>query len=263
MKTAKFTAAILLALAFCSTASSIVFAQSPAPPAAAPQPKPQLDIRELKPDASKNEESHLQVWLNGILVEETINYKDGQIKITDYRDDGTLHGTVELSDQGKKLTITKYLKDGKGKESMSEVALGGKLNRDTKYHDDGKTPHVVTDLHGPGDADDEVTYYGKDGLPTSKLQNRGLNMELTAYDKAGKLSHKQVWVSGIAGYVLLSVEEITPTGVYRRVHFRGGAKQVDYLKPDGTVERTESIDKGSLELAEPVAPEHLKKIELK
>lgn len=222
---------------------------------------PYFHFEEVTPDASQNEEKHSKAFtIERKLVKETIKYIDGSGKTIHYRDDGTTRAISTRTADEKHVVVTRFSQDGKTRETVTEFKPGfeGRLGAATEvtYHKDGKSPWATKEFAKPGASDNVVTYCDPVGKLIAKASNSGLNTETVFYDADGKQDYKQVWVEAIDGPYLLLVEEVTPSGVYRRVHFRGGVKKVEYLKTDGSVERVEEAEKGVLQLAEPVDPKH-------
>lgn len=251
MRSTKFLLAILLVFSlFCNNS----FAQQSVAPL--PQLGPvgkMLDVT----DPSKNEESHINVVVDGKVMQENITYKDQRLKTIDYREDGTVSVLIEM--EGDHLSITNYQKDGKGKTKCFEIRLNKSSGKremvETIYHQDGKTPALVQDETGSN-------YFNAQGKPTFKKTGKDSSNEVTIYDSAGNVAYKQTWLDAIDGPYLTTVEEVTTKGVRRRLHFRGSLKKVEYLKADGSVERSEEVQKGVLKLEEPVNPERQKPVTL-
>lgn len=218
-------------------------------------PRPEFRQENVTADASKNEVSHTNSKLGDKLIQEAIRYKDGSAKVLDYRNDGTLRSVTEEAADGKTKTSTDYSEDGKRKlqTTVSAETREEPVSK-TVYRADGS--YVVKTYKERGDGDDEHSYYTAEGKPLLQIANEGHMTVYTVYDKNGKQDYKQRWVSGFGGPVLLMVEEVTASGVYRRINLIGGVKKVEYLNADGSVERTESVSEGSLELAEPLDPKH-------
>ncbi|MBY0359918.1 MAG: hypothetical protein K2W82_18080 [Candidatus Obscuribacterales bacterium] len=250
MRTVQF---LFVAFVFSFFISNACFAQKPAP---LQQIGPVGKIQDVT-DPSKNEESHINVVVNGKVMQENITYKDQHMKAIDYREDGTVYAITELMDGN--LSLTNYRKDGKGKTKCMQILFnkttGKREMAHTIYHEDGETPALIQE-------ESVASYFNSKGKLTFKKSGEDPSTEVTVYDDSGNLAYKQTWLEAIDGPYLTTVEEVTAKGVRRRLYFRGTVKKVEYLKADGSVERSEEVQKGTLELEEPVAPERQKPVTL-
>ncbi len=210
--------------------------------AAGTSAEPKVRVIHDTPDSAKGEVSRVKEvsLLDNKLVRITLNYKDGRHKIQNFTQ-GKLFREVEQTRDGT-LRTTRYSND---KVVELQLTKNGSVEL-RGFREDGT--RLYTTVRSPR-TEPVSNYYGKDGfLRLTRTMRRTGQMHVTVFDKSGKELYKQTWVSGIAGYVLISVEEKTAMGT-RRLNVRGGkAATADYLKADGTVERTEKGDA----LSEPV-----------
>ncbi|MBY0359915.1 MAG: hypothetical protein K2W82_18065 [Candidatus Obscuribacterales bacterium] len=226
--------------------------------------QPQFRTTEVAPDTSQSEVKRVNAFFGDKLIQEVIHYADHSSKAIDYRtSDGTLKSMTTQSPDGKSWTTTDYAENGKRKlqTTVSAEKRSEPVSK-TVYRVDGI--YVVTTYNELGSGDDEDFYYNAENKPLLQVKHEGLDTIFTVYDKNGKQDYKQRWTSGAVGPVLLLVEEITPSGVYRRVYFRGGVYKVEDLKADGSVERTEQgpTKTSLLQLSEPVDPKHIEPVVL-
>ncbi|MBY0359916.1 MAG: hypothetical protein K2W82_18070 [Candidatus Obscuribacterales bacterium] len=250
MQIGKLSTFVFFVFALCS--ASAVFAETP---------RPELRQEEVAADANQNEVSHTKSKLGDTLIQEVIRYKDNSAKVIGYRPDGTVQAITNQSSDGKTSTVTDYAEDGKRKLKTTVSAEGREEPvSKTVYKADGS--YVVSTYGERGDGDDANFYYSAEDKPVLQIANEGHMTVYTVYDKNGKQDYKQRWVSGFGGPVLLMVEEVTASGAHRRIYLTGGVKKVEYLKADGSVDHSESVNKGSLELAEPINPKHEERVKL-
>ncbi len=207
-------------------------ADDKSPPAA-----PKYRIEKVTPDAGKNEINKINEYVGTTLVRSTIEYKDDSIKCEEFRVDGTKAGLIEWSKSG--LKTTSFNEKGTGLKTITEVTKGQIDVQE--FREDGKTLLSKSLSNGTGR---QSEYYGKDGkLILRRVYEKAGNMIVTVFDANGKELYKQTWLPGIAGYVLQSVTEKTPTGS-RTLHFLGkDVQHADLYKPDGSFEKKEQGDK--------------------
>lgn len=194
-------------------------------------------IEKATPDASKNEVNKINEYLGNTLVRTTTEFKDDSITCEEFRVDGTKAGLIELTKSG--LKTTSYNDKGTGLKTVTMVSKG--LIDVHEYREDGKTLLTKSKSDANGR---QSEYYGKDGkLILRRVYEKLGNMIVTVFDANGKELYKQTWLPGIAGYVLSTVTEKTPTGD-RTIHFRGkDIQHAELFKPDGTFDKQEPGDK--------------------
>ncbi|MBY0359917.1 MAG: hypothetical protein K2W82_18075 [Candidatus Obscuribacterales bacterium] len=229
-----------------------------------------FSFKDVPHDPSKNETKRAQALTSdNKLVKELVSFADGSQRIFFYRENGSLSGISDCSPNYNSITKTRFQEDGKTKTAVIEMKRGEvglsrqpAVVKETHYYPDGKSVCRIKEYPIAGSVDHTDKYFAQDGKILVCDTHKGLETESVFYNVDGKQDYKQLWIDAIDGPYLLMVEEVTASGVYRRVHFRGGVKKVEYLKADGSVERTEEAGKGFLKLAEPVNPERLKPIQL-
>lgn len=182
-------------------------------------------------------------------VQLVVNYRDGRHKVSQYLD-GLLVREVEQFKDGT-IKSTRY---NEGKKSEQQVTKNG-LTEIRGYREDGKLWYT-TSRNQFGEM--ESQYYDKAGnLRLTRTIQRNGRMLVVVLDEKGREQYKQMWFGGIGNYVLVNVEERTATGL-RRLTVKGTSiGSADYLKADGTVERTEQGEK----LSEPVDQKRLQEFD--
>ncbi len=254
----------LLLAALCLLLSSVAQAQVPAPtPPPQPTPLPSLlppkwELREEPPDASKGEESVRKEFSGGVLTRVNITYTDKRRLIQEYGADGkTLNGEAESLANGT-IKIRKYRLDGK---LCKEMVIGKSVGfEETDYRADGKSKWTRSVKHTESFSE----YYDEKGILRLRRDsvNGGAKMTVQVFNDAGKVLYEQVWMRTPAGYRLQLVTEKTDTGAVRRRIFVNSNQKVDsidYLKADGTVEKSET----GATLSEPVLPQRLREFNAK
>ncbi|MBZ0188871.1 MAG: hypothetical protein K8F91_21690, partial [Candidatus Obscuribacterales bacterium] len=154
-------------------------------------------IERMAPDSISGEVLHLNEYLGDKLFRTTIRYKDGVVKVQEFQSSGVLKGEVVTATDGT-TTITLYTADGKGLFRVTE--LKNQRVEQKEYRDDGKTLWTSTVLTQSGRL---VEYFDASGRMRVRraFLPQGV-MRVTVLDPQGKTSYTQIWISGIAGYVL-------------------------------------------------------------
>ncbi|MBY0359536.1 MAG: hypothetical protein K2W82_16145 [Candidatus Obscuribacterales bacterium] len=205
------------------------------------------------------------------------SYVNGSRMTAHYRADGTLFDLEEWNKQGELIKHAVYQRDGISKISESiytySVLPNGDLNMMrhlTVYDDDGK--HVKFTAKEDPAGETEILHFNEKGvLLLKRVLNKGsTSVDITIHDSNGKelyCQHQRVaHLDGIRYLALESVTETSTSGIKRRIITNDpgpkanksiSVEKVEYLKTDGSVEKTEKSDA----LSEPVDEKLLRKLE--
>lgn len=268
MKTNRLLVQCLAILAFA--VSTLLFAQETNAQVRRP-PRPTTTITEPG-DPNKGEDTITKISFQGVLETVIIQYKSGAKTSRFLRPDGTL--SQEVKQNGNLIETVYYKDDGVGRTKAVSITTvvfpqgGWDSNKEeAHYYPDGKTIRYVT--VSDRTRQKEMRQYDNAGkLLVKRNWDKDRNMDVVIYDASGKELYSQYWTysdtSNLLGYELKSMTETTANGAKRRVVMKElGPKEnlnsprtiekVEYLKADGTVEKTEPGNS----LSEPVAPERL------
>ena len=227
---------------------------------AQPEPLPSLltrnwEVREATPNAALGEVQVLKEYSDGALYRVNTTFKDQRRLVEEFFPDGHKKGETECFADGT-IKIRRFREDGKGL-MQERILTRSKGLEEINYRPDGKTKWT----RSVWNKQNQVEYFNEKGvlkLRRDFTDNRA-KMTVLVFDDTGKVLYEQVWMYTPSGFKLQLVIENTATGTARRrIFMKNGTTvdSIDYLKPDGTVAKSES----GAQMSEPALPERLREL---
>jgi hypothetical protein len=224
-----FQLTVVLSVLFCFYNSA--FGQ------ARPDPREYVDLPVQSPDEVKRKGIFYPPGPTKRQTGWIIDYKDGRHLQQSLREDGTLQTEFESYMPGgaKGMSRARRNYDLDGKTIISEEKLGI----------DGKKTYTLERLI---DGVFEIQYFSQGKLVNKiSLAYQGINKIVIVYDDKNNELYRQIWTSGIAGYVLDEVKEMLPGKAWRVISVDSKkVLKVKYFRADGTLEKEEMPDNLSI-----------------